>query len=167
MGPFLFLLFLLMYTTEMRKMIFTPAPDSIIEELSFKLTYPAMELSYLFAMVSIFALMYNSRQFVGKKNQVLRNGLFKRIKSETQSIFFCFAFIFLRHMHVLVLLILFIIGVGEISFYNIGLMFFFIIFSVSQDFYRKSGFILIFFLSTFIWGQYLWTLIYGNYTDSS
>jgi hypothetical protein len=60
-----------------------------------------------------------------------------------------------------VLVILFINGAGQLNnLRNLGFMIFFIVYSASEEAYRKTSNLLVIFLAYFIVGQYAFSLIY-------
>lgn len=62
------------------------------------------------------------------------------------------------------LVILFINGAGQLNnLRNLGFMIFFIVYSASEEAYRKTSSLLVIFLSYFILGQYAFSLVYLEY----
>lgn len=61
------------------------------------------------------------------------------------------AFYVLKRFHLVCLFLIFALCMQEINVYFIGLMFFFVIFTVNLKSYRKYGMSLVYFASFFIW----------------
>jgi hypothetical protein len=103
-----------------------------------------------------------SRQLDKKDNEEVKNSFFNKMRTNDTSILWKFLFFFLKYIHILTLFLIFFLGVTNIDLYNLGLMFFFIVFTAEPSWYRNGSIFLIIFAGFFIWGEYYWTLIYNS-----
>lgn len=103
--------------------------------------------------------MIPAKKVLYDETDYLKEAAFKKMKNKNTSIFWKFFFFFLKSVHTLALFMLFIMGMFKMNLYHMGLMFFFVVYSASQELYRRTSVLLIVFTAFFIWGQYYYSLI--------
>ena len=119
-------------------------------------------LGHLFLLLSCMKLVQDHRQ-----ETLLKNFMYRKIK-EGKSIGWNFLYFFFKYVQCIVLVILFINGAGKLNnFRNLGFMIFFIVYSASEEAYRKTGNLLVIFLSYFIVAQYAFSLVYLDFKGDS
>jgi len=119
-------------------------------------------------MLIIFALMIAGSKNINETTlSYLKISLFTKMESKITSILWKFLFFFMKSIHTLALFLLFVLGAFEMNLYNLGLMFFFMIFTAFPACYRRCSVLLVIFASFFIWGEYFWTLVYSKVSKDS
>ena len=94
---------------------------------------------------------------ISKFEEIVKNG-------STLSKLFFFA---LRHIQKVVLFLLFINSSSDLNnFQHLGNMLFFVVYSTYESAYRKTGKLLTVFVSFFLFGQYLFALVYHVFLNN-
>jgi len=121
--------------------------------------YPIVETTLLVVTFFCLLMINNYVNQLKVQKDDLRMMLFIRLSGRNSTTFQHYSFFFLKYIHVFVLLIIFIIGIEDINIFYIGIMFLFIIFAPSSRTYRKSGKLLLIYVSLFIYFTYFYEFL--------
>ena len=170
MIPFYSFEVVMVYGIRIPKVDYIPIFAEYKSEFGFHMKYPMFEqflfffnLALLFLCIGCFKLAFQYDTYK-EMNRWFR----ATITDRNTSIWWRFLFYILRYCQWFILVALFLKGSGNMNnFRNLSMMTFFILYTTSEQLYRKTGSILILFNGFFIISQYYWSLTYRNYQGNA
>jgi len=129
----------------------------------FKYHLPVLEQLLYFSILACFYMSVSCFKlaFTHNQDKGMKSYFFKRCRESTV---YKFLFFFLKHIQTLVLICLFANGAQNLNhFRNLGFMLFFVVYTASMAFYRKTSKALVLFVAFFIVGEYFYSLEYHRF----
>lgn len=170
MIPMLSWEFIFIYCGRVPKIRETTFFQNLGKYFRFTMVNETIEQFFMLVTLLLFYMMISS-YLKRIDNQSVENGLIRffrqRISSKNPSMKWIWVFLSCRYAHILVLIFLFQRGVSNLDCVNnLGFLIFFVVYTGYEDIYRKTGYVLIFFTSVFILGQYFTSLFYQVVMDN-
>mmetsp|Transcript_33905 Transcript_33905/g.33008 ORF Transcript_33905/g.33008 Transcript_33905/m.33008 type:complete len:302 (+) Transcript_33905:166-1071(+) len=125
----------------------------------FEFVYPSFETFMFFVVSALMVLMIPLKNVIRLMRVDIRDTFFKKCTHPNMGTLWRMIFYFIKRIHIFVLVLIFVLAIANITFFTLGLMFFFAVFCSSTPTYRQSGKVMIYFTAFFIWVQYLTSLI--------
>lgn len=140
----------------------------LFEEYKFEFHNYVVELSFIYGNLMLVALMIPAkcrldefRKAHPEKDMGMQ--FFIQKVTANENIIWCFLVMFLLNLHTIVLFLLVYIGYSDdFTLFQLISMFFFVFYSASDFFFRKTSILLPIFISVFILGQYIYSLNYES-----